>query len=337
MNLAYQSNLSNNSIPENLDILIQELNKYRNQSRGLTLSNQLHKRLAGAVDLSSMIEAFSIWLMPIVGHDLIAYSNTERDRVHMFCSSHGPERRLVMDIAERVINTENNQGSILDLQDNDFIVKTWQIKSPSGDGTIILVRKEREIDQEEQELMTDGLSILHDPLQRSLDYDDLYLQARRDTLTGLANRRVFEERITPLLDSSQRHGHPITLASMDLDNFKQINDNLGHAEGDSALKMVANTLSKMVRSSDLLVRMGGDEFLLVLPDTTLESAQILTSRICAAVGQLDINSGNGHKLGISIGLAEWNSEMSQDEWMQRADETLYQAKSNGRNQVCVDC
>jgi len=167
-------------------------------------------------------------------------------------------------------------------------------------------------------------------------YEDLFAQARRDILTGLDNRRVFEERIGSLLESARRQDRPITVASMDLDHFKQVNDNLGHAAGDIALQRVAKVMTEMVRNSDLLVRMGGDEFVLVLPDTALDAARLLAERLCAAVDGLDINAGNGSKLGMSIGIVQWKPAMSKDDWLQRTDEVLYQAKKTGRCRVCVE-
>ena len=162
------------------------------------------------------------------------------------------------------------------------------------------------------------LEVLSEPLQRALDYEDLFDQVRQDSLTGLANRRVFDEQIPPLLASARRHGFPVTLCSMDLDKFKQVNDQFGHAEGDRVLRQVALTFAKMVRSSDILVRMGGDEFFLVLPYTDLQSAHCLGQRLCHAVDALDIFSKPGEKFGVSIGLVQWHPDLSKEEWIQNA-------------------
>jgi diguanylate cyclase (GGDEF)-like protein len=123
---------------------------------------------------------------------------------------------------------------------------------------------------------------------------------------------------------------------MDLDNFKQHNDSLGHMVGDQTLQKVALTMERMVRNSDLLVRMGGDEFVLVMQDTDLRAASVLAERLRQAVGNLNIQTGDGSKLGISIGLAQWQRDMSKEEWLLQADEVLYQAKAAGRSQVCFD-
>lgn len=325
----------------NLDQLMVELDRYRRQSEWLKQVNELHARLAGATDLQGMIEAFSVWLTPLVEHDLIAYRSLDRSRVHITCSCHGPERRLAMQTAEEVFEKIDCQLDGACCEWEPFFVQQWQMSfaadtASAVQGCLMLLRRETCIVAEEDQILRDALEILGEPLQRALMYEDLFAQARRDILTGLDNRRVFEERIGPMLETARRHGRPITVASMDLDHFKQINDTLGHAAGDNALQMVAKTLTGMVRNSDLLVRMGGDEFVLVLPDTALAPARLLAERLCGAVDGLDLNAGDGSKLGVSIGLVQWSPEMSKDEWLQRADEVLYQAKKAGRCRVCIE-
>lgn len=323
------------AIPSSVDNLIVELEHYRRQSEWLTRVNELHGRLAGAVDLASMIEAFSIWLMPLVEHELIAYNNPERSRAYLYCSCHGPERMRVMTAAKRIFTGLDEQQSVASWQADGFYIHNWQLEAKAGCGFMLLLREEMAIQPQEAELIFQALKILHEPLQRALDYEDLYEQASRDTLTGLANRRVFEERINPLLDSARRHGHPLTLATMDLDRFKQINDTYGHAVGDLTLQKVAECMAKEIRSCDLLVRMGGDEFLLVLNDTDLAAAQILGERLVRGIGRLDLPGVGAGILGVSIGLVQWHKGLSKEEWLQRGDEALYQAKAEGRSRVCL--
>ena len=91
----------------------------------------------------------------------------------------------------------------------------------------------------------------------------------------------------------------------------------------------------MVRSCDILARMGGDEFMLLMPDTTLSSAEILANRLCQAISRLDIPGAGPGVLGISIGLVEWHPDLDKKQWVQKADETLYRAKAEGRSRVCT--
>jgi diguanylate cyclase (GGDEF)-like protein len=323
-------------IPElNVNNLMVELDHYRRQSEWLTKINELHGRLAGAVDLAGMIEAFSIWLMRMVEHDLIGYQHQKRRRHHLFCSCHGPERRSVISLAETMFKRLAKSDSDCCWSENNCYLRSFRMNTEQGHSFVVLLRQGAQIEPMEERLIREALDILQEPLQRALDYEDIFEQARRDSLTGLPNRRVYEERIVPLLDSARRHGHPMTLASMDLDKFKLVNDTFGHARGDEVLQTVALTMSAMVRKSDLLVRMGGDEFLLVMPDTEMEAAQSFADRLCQAVDDLDIRVSAADKLGVSIGLVQYQPDMTRDAWMQRADEALYQAKSSGRARICA--
>jgi diguanylate cyclase (GGDEF)-like protein len=328
--------ISSNNIAatKSLDCLIVELEHYRRQSERLARINDLHARLAGAVDVTSMIEAFSVWLMPLMEHDLIAYDNQERSRMHMFCSFHGPERLLAMNTATKIFSNYAEYCDADSWHESSFHVRSLPLNSRQNGGLLLLLRRNRAIEMFDSELLDEARNIFSESLQRSLDYEDIFEQARHDALTGLANRRVFEERVEQLIESCRRYGHPVTLASMDLDNFKQLNDFLGHAVGDRTLQRVALTMERVVRNSDLLVRMGGDEFVLAMQDTDLRAASILAERLRQTVENLNIQTGDNSRLGISIGLAQWQRDMSKDEWLQQADEVLYQAKATGRSQIC---
>ena len=316
-----------------LDSLVVKLDLYIRRSERLALINQLHGRLAGAIDVPSMVEAFSVWLMPLVEHNLMAYNNPTRRRNHLFCSCHGPERHEVTDLAKRVFSSLSKDGHEKCWVEGDYQICSWRLDTLGGSGLLLLLRKNETIDPAEAQLIDEALEVLHEPLQRALDYEDLFDQARRDALTGLPNRRVFEDRIQPLIDSARRHGSSLSLASMDLDRFKQINDTRGHAEGDAVLKRVAKSLERLVRGCDLLVRMGGDEFLLVLPDTTLQDARKLAQRLRGAVYELEVKSAHGERLGISIGLARWEKKLTLEQWLEQADEALYRAKAAGRSRI----
>lgn len=314
--------------------LIEEIDELKKKAARLSLLNELHARLASAVDLPGLIGAFSVWLMPLVEHDLVAYHNPDRTRSHFYSSCHGPDRQGMFEFAEKLFQSRSEIYSS-GWHEEDFYSRNWYLDEMAQSGLMLILRQQSRIfNSEESCLIKEALNALRGPLQRVLDYEDLFVIARRDALTGLANRRVFEERIGSLMDNSKRYKRPLTLACMDLDRFKQINDNLGHAEGDRVLQKVAETFKSMVRSSDLLVRMGGDEFFLVLPETSLTSARFLAGRLCRAVDDLEIYSAPGQKLGVSIGLSEWHTGMTLEEWVQNTDELLYEAKGRGRSQVC---
>ncbi len=313
-----------------LNRLVIKLDHYVRRSELLSMINQLHKRLAGTIDVPSMVEAFSVWLMPFFEHDLVAYDNPGRGRSHLFCSCHGPERNTVRGLARKNFSPlPKNKHDEYQLK-GGYTICRWRLGSSENGGLLILLHKKERFSVPRARLMDEALSVLGEALQRALNYEDLFDQARRDALTGLANRRVFEDRIYPLMDSARRHGYPLTVASMDLDGFKKINDTLGHAEGDAVLQRVAKSLEQQVRSCDLLVRMGGDEFLLVLPDTDIEAAGMLARRLRGSVQNLNVTSAGGEKLDISIGLAQWKKDCTLVEWLEQADAALYEDKASGR-------
>jgi diguanylate cyclase (GGDEF)-like protein len=194
------------------------------------------------------------------------------------------------------------------------------------------LRKDCKIPKDKIDLINQSLTILAEPLTRTHDYEEIFKQARRDSLTGLPNRLYFEEHIDCLIEQARRHEHPLTLAALDLDHFKTVNDSMGHLYGDKVLQQIASALQKQIRISDLLVRMGGDELLLVLTDTDLIAARFVGERLCRTVNDLKIKAGT-EKLGISIGLAQLQRGMSKQEWLESADDMLYHAKKAGRNQV----
>ena len=315
-----------------LEKVMVELDNLKKQSERLDLLNRLHARMACELSVSGMIEAYSVWLMPVVTHELIGYNNSNRRKRHLFCSGHGPQRREAIEFAEQLI-AEEFQG--LFSKKNGRYAYKWVFESTDDAGIFLILKKGHELSRDEIDLVNSSLVILAECLRRGLEYEDLFERASNDPLTGLANRRVFEERIHGMMDSARRYKYPLTMISMDLDRFKNINDNLGHQRGDEVLKDVAAVLKGAVRSTDLLVRMGGDEFVLILDKTDLKNGRVLAERLCAAVDDLDIWADQLTKLGISIGMSQMQADESLREWQERTDDILYHAKAEGRSRVAV--
>jgi diguanylate cyclase (GGDEF)-like protein len=319
---------------EDISQVMVELDKLKRQSERLDLINRLHGRLAGVLNMTGMIEAYSVWLMPIVEHELIGYNNSARNKKHLFCSGHGPNRRRAIAFAEELIEKATESRPVMRSVDGQFGHK-WIFETVDDTGILLILKEGRELSDKEMQIINDSLVILAESLQRGLDYEDLFERASSDALTGLANRRVFDERIKGMMDSAKRYNRPLTMISMDLDYFKEINDNLGHKKGDEVLKSVADVLAAQVRSTDLLVRMGGDEFLLVLDDTDRSNAQILAERLVNRIDELEVWANEQTKLGISIGLAQMDKCETLSTWMERTDDILYHAKAWGKAQVAV--
>lgn len=159
--------------------------------------------------------------------------------------------------------------------------------------------------------------------------------ARTDDLTGLMNRRAFAEAADSVLRLAARHDQPLALACIDLDDFKAVNDASGHAEGDRVLRAVASVMAGYFRSADLIGRIGGDEFAVLLPQTRAADAahrfQELRRRLLAEAEARD------WPIGFSIGVSSFaHPPASLDECMQRADALMYRAKRGGRNRLLIE-
>lgn len=176
-------------------------------------------------------------------------------------------------------------------------------------------------------------------VHQSLEQQALSEQhARLDPLTGLFNRRWLHETLPDLLDQHRTQSRRFSLLMLDIDHFKNYNDSAGHVAGDQALLAVANTLNAQIRDGDQAVRFGGEEFLIVLPDTGLEDAHPIAERLRECVQQLPIHDHAGAALPgvtLSIGLAEWVPFENPEQLIARADAALYQAKYAGRNRVVL--
>jgi diguanylate cyclase (GGDEF)-like protein len=156
-----------------------------------------------------------------------------------------------------------------------------------------------------------------------------------DSLTGLPNRGKMAAVATKALEMAAVTGQPLSLALIDLDRFKALNDQLGHATGDRVLKEFASVVTACLRAGDTLGRWGGEEFLLVLPDTTLDTGMQLVDVMRQRVSQIELASRGDLRVSISAGLATSGAGASSlDELLARADVALYKAKNSGRDLVC---
>jgi len=163
-------------------------------------------------------------------------------------------------------------------------------------------------------------------------------QSSKDTLTGLGNRRTALEELQRRFDLSRRHRRPLSLVMCDLDYFKRINDTLGHLAGDSVLRGFGERVNHGLRTTDVAGRIGGEEFLLVLPETDMEGALLLAERLRAATAEVPFELPSGPlTVTCSLGVAERREEdRDGGALMGRADGALYLAKRSGRNKVVAD-
>jgi len=158
-----------------------------------------------------------------------------------------------------------------------------------------------------------------------------------DPLTGLPNRRFFFDHASLILESSKRYGNPLSLLIIDIDHFKKINDTYGHEAGDLVLKSFADILKKTIRQSDLPARLGGEEFVLLMPNTTLQQGKVVAERIRVSFqNSLIVYEEKEIRATLSGGLASFKSGIENvDDLIRMADEALYKAKELGRNRIAV--
>ena len=178
--------------------------------------------------------------------------------------------------------------------------------------------------------------LLNKMRQLAIAHHELFALATTDSLTSLLNRRAFTEMVDRYLERAEEAARPSSgaLLAIDVDHFKAINDNFGHDMGDEALKLIADTISAAVRETDLVGRMGGEEFCVFLPGQPPERIRIVAERIRSAINEaVFFARGRRHCLSVSVGGVVFEHGTTFSDLYRGADERLYYAKRMGRNRV----
>ena len=178
------------------------------------------------------------------------------------------------------------------------------------------------------------------PVSTSIEQRRLFERAAMfDGLTGIHNRRWLDETLHRLVERSAKGDGPLSLSLIDIDHFKRFNDNHGHEAGDAVLAAVATTLGEALRPTDLVVRFGGEEFVILFPETGIDDAAAAADRVRLAVAEAEVAGPGGAPLPrvtISMGVAELKAGQSPAAILKAADVAMYRAKTGGRNRVVVD-
>ncbi len=202
-------------------------------------------------------------------------------------------------------------------------------------GELIFRRKQR-FSEEELVQLEALLDCLLFPLRNALLYRTALQSALRDPLTDTGNRIAMDQVLQREVDLARRNLQPLSLLMLDIDHFKSINDNHGHALGDEVLKAVAQTLKNQLRNIDMVFRFGGEEFLVVLSGTSREGAALVGERLRFAVMELQcLDAGRPIDVSISLGCACLLPGESSESLLRRADNALYVAKREGRNRLSM--
>ena len=249
--------------------------------------------LQSTLELERLVELFDEELAAIVPHDHFSYENVNEN--------------IKYDIGNVALHSSNYRLVLFG----------------KSLGQVTISRNTKFVEVEIQKIES-LISALIYPLRNALLYKQAVEKAYIDPLTGVNNRAAFDKSIEQEMEFSARHKHNLTLMMLDLDKFKDINDNYGHTVGDAILRSFADSIMKCLRRSDILFRYGGEEFSVLLRNTGTEGASLLAERMRKNVEEMEFEYNKIKiKTTVSIGLTQ----------IERADELLYSAKNNGRNRV----
>ena len=245
-------------------------------------------------------------------------------------------RELDTQIREQV---DGLQSSVQDAADLDSLKQVLESHLEGLLGTMDEHQQQRDLREQEVAARLKGLAerVAHMEQEAQGYREHLEVQRQKaliDPLTGLPNRAAWSERLDYEVNAWHQRGNSLSLAMLDLDHFKRINDGYGHLAGDKVLKIIANVLSKRLRPTDFIARFGGEEFVLLMPDSALADALAVGEVLREAIAACPFHfKGEPVTITVSMGVAQFQAGERSDLALKRADEALYRAKAAGRNQV----
>ncbi|WP_073073701.1 GGDEF domain-containing protein [Thermosipho atlanticus] len=169
-------------------------------------------------------------------------------------------------------------------------------------------------------------------LSNAYKIEQIKLLSITDHLTGIYNRRYFEIRLKEEIERAKRNKSAFSIILFDIDDFKLINDSYGHEIGDKILKKIVDLVKSRIRSTDLFFRWGGDEFIILLPDTDLNNAKVLAEQLRQKIYETNFEINNN--ISASFGITSYTKGISLTELMKKIDFLMYEAKKLGKNKIC---
>ncbi|VVO12856.1 diguanylate cyclase [Pseudomonas fluorescens] len=330
------------------ELSLPERHKPQAESMRLRLQNGLNW-----YELLPILDDLAVLMLAITDsgqHEFEAYLKQLNERLESFQSnlqaasdghadSRSAAREMDTQIREQV---DGLQSSVQEAADLDGLKHVLENHLEGLLGTMDQHRKQR--DQREQEVAErlQGLAERVASVEQEAQGYREHLEEQRqkaliDPLTGLPNRAAWSERLDHEVAQWQQHGNPLLLAILDLDHFKRINDNYGHLAGDKVLKLIAGVLRKRLRGSDFIARFGGEEFVLLVPDTPLAVGAKLAESLRVAIEACPFHfKGERVTITVSMGMTAFKPGEHSDLVLKRADLGLYRAKAAGRNSVVLD-
>ena len=272
-------------------------NLYTDKQFLLELSNKLHSTL----DINKMMILFDLEMTPILNLDNVIY--------------HAPD-------SDEETNTKGRH-----------LISYQLILHERKLGEIVLIRRTRFTKKEQEFVETSLVSILS-PLSNALNYQAAVRSAEHDPLTGVYNRFAMENNLKREIELASRNETPLSMIILDVDFFKNINDTYGHASGDCELKHLTECIHECARDSDMLFRYGGEEFMLLLNNTSREGTLQLADRMRQSIEETPcFCHGKSISITVSMGISSFTKNDDRDSFFERADKALYEAKDSGRNRV----
>ncbi len=295
---------------------------------------------------------------------IYTYTNTEEALMHSF-ENIANGSTILMTISSYSFSTKAEERFLIDFYKHSPYTKNILFSDNLNTQIIANIINEssiyriipKDLDVYDFELMILDTIKVHDQERRLREYQNiledavnkrtkelkdinvkLQVLATTDSLTGIKNRRSFFDAAEPMIPYCKRDKKSFGFLMIDIDHFKKINDTYGHSVGDEAIKIIAHTINTIVRKSDILGRIGGEEFAVALPNTKEDGVLLVANKIRLAIENLIFEDTNGNSidLRVSVGASMLKqSDEDIDDLRNRADEALYLAKNNGRNQVKV--
>lgn len=327
------------------DLTLPERHRPQAEAMGERLRNGLNW-----YELLPILDDLAVLMLAITDtgqHEFEAYLQRLNDRLESFQSSlqaasddHADNlsasREMDTQIREQV---DGLQSSVQQADDLEGLKQVLENHLEGLLGTMDQHRRQR--DQREQEVSTrlkslaDRVALMEQDAQVVREnLEEQRQKALVDPLTGLPNRAAWSERLEHEVVQWQQHGNSLLLAMLDLDHFKRINDNYGHLAGDRVLKLIASVLRKRLRGGDFIARFGGEEFVLLVPDTPLAAGAKLAEALRLAIEACPFHfKGEPVTVTVSVGMTAFKPGEHSDSVLKRADQALYRAKNAGRNRV----